>query len=304
MSKVITLPDGRQASYTTAGQGIPALMLPGGPGLQAGYLAGEAELFADVLSSYLVDPPGAGASTAPRDPSGYSAEAHASFYEEVRQALGLPKVVVYGHSFGATVALAYAAAYPEHTAACVAVAPFAIGANADAAEGGFAAAETEAALKRHAGSPWYPKAMGVLESFGERVAAARDCAEMDQILYSVLPFYLAYPDKPGRQEMMAAVTGTLKTSLAAVQEWTGNLAQTIDLRPLLGRIRGPVLIVAGEHDFICGPAQARPIARETPGSRLVVLADCGHLPVIESPDEYRREVLGFLYGGLNARHPN
>jgi pimeloyl-ACP methyl ester carboxylesterase len=77
-----------------SGNGIAALMLPRGPGLEAGYLAGEALLFTHVLSSYLVDPPGTGASTTPQDPSGYSAEAHATFYEEVRKALGPAKVVV------------------------------------------------------------------------------------------------------------------------------------------------------------------------------------------------------------------
>ncbi len=296
MTKIITLLDGRRASYEAAGHGIPALMFPGGPGFQAGYLAGDAELFADVLSSYLVDPPGAGGSTVPQAPSGYSAEAQASFYEQVRKALGLPRVVVYGHSFGATVALAYAAAYPESTAACVAVAPFAVGAAADAAEGGHAAAETEAAVKRHAGSPWYPRALQVVESFSERVAAARDSEEMDQIVYAMLPFYLSRPDTPGMQERLAAVTGVLKSNLPAVQEWASNLALTMDLRPLLGRISVPALIVAGEHDFICGPAQARPIAQCTPGSRLAILGDCGHLPVIELPDEYRRTVLGFLEG--------
>ena len=278
------------------GDGIPALALPGGPGFEAGYLAGDAGLFADVLSSYLVDPPGSGASTPPQDPSGYSAEAQASFYEAVRRALGLPKVIVFGHSFGATVALAYAAAYPESTAACVAVAPLAIGAAADAAEGGSAAAESEAAVKRHAGSPWYPRARQALDSFSERVAAARDSAEMDQILYSVLPFYLARPDEPGMQERLAAVSGVLKTNLAAVREWEGNIFPTFDLRPLLSRVSSPALIIAGEYDFICGPAQARPIAHGTPGAQLVILEDCGHLPVLESPNEYRQTVLEFLHG--------
>ncbi len=296
MTQIIALPDGRQASYQVSGDGVPALMLPGGPGFEAGYLAGDAGLFAGVMSSYLIDPPGAGASTPPRDPSGFSAEAQASFYEEVRKALGLPKVVVFGHSFGASVALAYAAAYPESTVACVAVAPFTIGAAADAAEGGTAATEAEVAVKRHAGSPWYPRARQALDSFGERVAAARDSAEMDQILYSILPFYLARPDEPGMQERLAAVSGALKTNLAAVREWVSGMFPTFDLRPLLGRVSSFTLIIAGEYDLICGPAQARSTAQGTLRSQLVILEDCGHLPALESPGEYRQAVLEFLRG--------
>jgi pimeloyl-ACP methyl ester carboxylesterase len=52
--------------------------------------------------------------------------------------------------------------------------------------------------------------------------------------------------------------------------------------------------VAGELDFICAPAQARPIAAAVTGSRLAMLAGCGHFPSIVQPGPYRRAVLDFL----------
>jgi pimeloyl-ACP methyl ester carboxylesterase len=52
--------------------------------------------------------------------------------------------------------------------------------------------------------------------------------------------------------------------------------------------------VAGELDFICGPAQAQPIARSIPGSQLAMLPGCGHIPSIEAPEQYRQAVAGFL----------
>src|SRR5437870_4933311 len=99
-------------------------MFAGGPGFSASYTNGDAELLSDVLCSYPIDPHGSGSSTPPADPADYSPEGHARFYEQVRQALALPKVVVLGHSFGATTALTYAALYPQRTAVCVAVAAF------------------------------------------------------------------------------------------------------------------------------------------------------------------------------------
>ena len=74
----------------------------------------------------------------------------------------------------------------------------------------------------------------------------------------------------------------------------GGLYQSVDLRPLLGRIISPTLIVAGELDFICGPAQAQPIAAAVTGSQLVMIAGCGHIPSIEAPQEYRQAVADFL----------
>jgi pimeloyl-ACP methyl ester carboxylesterase len=113
MTKVVELPGGRTASYHVIGDGTPTLMFAGGPGFTAAYMNGDAELFSEVLRAYLVDPHGSGSSTPPPDPARYSPEGHARFYEEVRQALRLPRIVVLGHSFGATTALVYAALFSD-----------------------------------------------------------------------------------------------------------------------------------------------------------------------------------------------
>jgi proline iminopeptidase len=294
MTQIVTLPNGRTASYRVIGSGRPALMLAGGPGFSAAYMNGDAELLSDVLCSYLIDPHGSGSSTPPANPADYSAEGHARFYEEVRQALGLPPLVVLGHSFGATTALTYAALFPESTTACVAVAAFGIGPDADAEQGGEVEAELEALLSRHSDSPWYSAARPVMDSWTERLLAATDAAEMEDMMATVLPFYLAEPDKPEVAGRLAELTRVIKADLAAGQAWEGGLYQSVDLRPVLGRIKSPTLIVAGELDFICGPTQARPIAGGITGAQLVMLLGCGHIPSIEAPQQYRHAVEEFL----------
>ena len=294
MTQVVGLPGGGVASYQVIGDGRPALMFAGGPGFTAAYMNGDAELFSDVLRAYLVDPHGSGSSTPPPDPASYSPEGHARFYEGVRRALGLSKVVVLGHSFGATTALTYAALFPEAVQACIAVAAFGVGPEADAREGGQAEAEVEAMLLLHAGSPWYAAARPVMDEWTERILAASDPAEMEQMMATVLPFYLAEPDKPEVAARLAEMSRVMKADLAAGKAWEGGLYQSVDLRPLLQRIACPALIVAGELDFICGPAQARPIAQAIKNSRLVMLGGCGHIPSIEQPERYRHTVLDFL----------
>lgn len=293
MTHIVALPGGRTASYDIIGTGRPALMFAGGPGFSAAYMNGDAALLSDVLCSYLIDPHGSGSSTPPASPADYSPDGHARFYEEVRQALALPEVVVLGHSFGATTALTYAALYPQNTASCVAVAAFGIGPGADAQDGSDAAAET--LLARHANSPWYAEARPVMDSWTERLLAATDAAEMERMMATVLPFYLAEPDKPEVAARLGEMSRVMKANLAAGQAWEGGLYQSVDLRPLLGRITSPTLIVAGELDFICGPGQARPIAAAITGSQLVMLAGCGHIPSIEAPQEYRQAVVEFLH---------
>jgi proline iminopeptidase len=294
MTQIVALPGGRTASYEVIGSGPPALMFAGGPGFSAAYMNGDGELLSDALCSYLIDPHGSGSSTPPANPADYSAEGHARFYEEVRQALALPAVVVLGHSFGATTALTYAALFPHRTSACVAVAAFGVGPDADAQHGGEAEAEAEALLARHAGSPWYSAARPVMDSWTERLLAATDPAEMEQMMATVLPFYLAEPDRPEVAARLAELTRVMKADLAAGQAWEGGLYQSVDLRPLLSRITSPTLIVAGELDFICGPAQAEPIASAITGAQLVILSGCAHMPSVEAPEKYRHAVVEFL----------
>jgi proline iminopeptidase len=290
----VSLGSGRQASYEIVGKGKPTLMLPGGPGFAASYMRLDAELFADVLQSFLIDPHGSGASSPPPDSAAYSPEGHARFYEEVRRSLGLDKVCVLGHSFGATTALTYSALYPGVVERCIAVAAFGIGTDIDASSGGEASAEGEAMLARHANAPWYAKARVVMDEWTERILATNDPTEMEMMMATVLPFYMAYPDRPDVAAQLAEFRQHLKADLAAGKAWEGGLYQSIDLRPLLAQISCPTLVVAGQLDFISGPAQARPIAAGINSARLCLISDCGHSPGIEARTEYRRAVLEFL----------
>jgi pimeloyl-ACP methyl ester carboxylesterase len=290
----LDLGGGRRATYEVIGKGPPAQMLPGGPGFASGYMRATANLFADVLQSHLIDPHGSGGSTPPADPADYSPEGHARFYEEVRAALGLGQITVFGHSFGATTALTYAALYPEAVERCIAVAPFGVGTEQDEAEGGGAAAQMEAMVERHRSAPWYPEAKATWDSWTERVLTTEDPGEVERMMATVLPLYTAHPESPQVAVALEEFAKDLKTDLAAAKAWEDGLYQGIDLRPLLARVKAPTLVVAGELDLICGPAQARPISEAVPNAKLVLIPDCGHLPSAEAPDRYRDEVVAWL----------
>jgi proline iminopeptidase len=295
---VQALGDERQVTFDLVGDGRVALMFPGGPGLAGAYMRGDAALFADVLRSYLLDPHGSGGSTPPEDHAQYSPEGHARFYEETRSALGLGPVVVFGHSFGATTALTYAAMYPESVQACIAVAAFGVGTEQDRDEGGTAEAEMEAMLARHEGADWYADARTIWDGWTERVLATDDPNEVERMLAAVLPLYTAHPERPEVRAALEEFSTQLQADLVACKVWESGLFQQIDLRSILGQVRAPVLVVAGELDLICGPAQARPIAEALPDSTLTIIPDCGHMPSTESPDLFRRTVVDWL-----AAHP-
>ena len=286
----IELSGGRRASYEVVGEGEPLLYFPGGPGYGANLLRDDAALLADRFAVHLIDPHGSGGSTAPADPSAYDHIGHARFYEEVRQALGLERPSVMGHSFGSIVALTYAALFPDVAARCIAIAARAVGEEEQGAE---AEEEMEQMLARHRDAPWYESARATWDSWTERALAATDAAELDAMMTEVLPLYTAHPERPGVRRLIEVWRRESESDLAATKAWEGGLYQTIDVRPLLGDVRCPTLLLVGELDLICGPAHSEPIARAVPDAEVVIVPDSGHFIPAEAPDAFREAVLSF-----------
>ncbi|GEM_PF-1100347 len=286
--RTVDLGHGQQATIEVIGEGPPMFWFEGGPGLPARLSRPDAHLFADSFSVHLIDPHGSGGSTPPANPSQYDHIGHARFYDEVRKALGFDKVTIAGVSFGGTVALTYTSLYPEATVRCIAVSAFALGTEVDAGE---AAAEMEQMLSRHAAAGWYPAARKVWDGWTEQVLAAEDPAVVADMLRAVLPLYFAHPDRPDVRALIEWSKREMQADLAADKAWEGGLYQGIDLRPLLAKITRPTLVVSGELDLIGGPAQARQIAAAVVGAELAIVPDCGHIPAIEVPAQFKAIVL-------------
>lgn len=62
----------------------------------------------------------------------------------------------------------------------------------------------------------------------------------------------------------------------------------------LSRISAPTMVVHGADDRLVDPANGRFLASRIPGARYRELADCGHLPHLEVPEELARVLLEFL----------
>jgi 3-oxoadipate enol-lactonase len=73
--------------------------------------------------------------------------------------------------------------------------------------------------------------------------------------------------------------------------------ERMDLRPMLGSITAPTLVVAGEHDPATPVDHAELIAGLIPDARLAVVASAAHLAVAEQPDETGKLIATHLEGG-------
>ena len=290
LRETVELSGGRRASYEVIGDGEPALYFQGGPGFSASLLRDDAELLAERFAVHLIDAPGSGASSPPEDPSGYDHIGHARFYDEVREALGIEAATIMGISFGGTVAVTYAALFPEATTRCIAIATRVTG---EEVAGEESAEEMQELLARHADAPWFDEAREVWDSWTERVLAATDARAVDEMMAVVLPLYAADPERPGVQRVIAIWRRDARTNLDAVKVWESGLWQRIDVRPLLADVRAPTLVLAGELDLICGPTQARALAAALPHATVVIIPDCGHFIGAEAPVEFREAIVAF-----------
>lgn len=113
---MVAMEDGARLRTWTSGavsEHAAVVLLHGGPGLWD-YLAPVAEMLEPLTLVHRFDQRGCGGS----DPaSEYTIDRYLADIDALRRHWGYPTWIVIGHSFGATLAFAYAVAHPSHTAA-------------------------------------------------------------------------------------------------------------------------------------------------------------------------------------------
>ncbi|MCS0600067.1 4-carboxymuconolactone decarboxylase [Streptomyces sp. LP11] len=93
-------------------------------------------------------------------------------------------------------------------------------------------------------------------------------------------------------------TGGFAASQPAITEWAVQMVRTtdpgcyiascealaaFDVRPELGRVGVPTLVLVGSDDQITGPAEARTLVAGIPDARLAVVPGASHLVPVEQP---------------------
>ncbi|WP_218823443.1 proline iminopeptidase-family hydrolase [Inquilinus limosus] len=258
------------------------LCLNGGPGLPCDYLRDAHSCLID--KGYRVvafDQLGTGASDRPTDPAFWTITRYVAEVETVRQALGLGRVHLLGHSWGGWLSVEYALTHPEalktvileDTAADI---PHLIGEleRLRAALG----PETVAMMQRHEAEgtldhPVYQAAITILNH--------RHVCRLD---------HWPAPVKRSLDDWNMGPYGTIQGPNEFL--YTGNLKDWNRL-PDMNRITVPVLITCGEHDELT-PACALRMKLALPNARLHVFPNSSHMPFYEEPHAYYPVLLDFL----------
>lgn len=287
-----TLADGRTVEWETVGSGEDLVWFEGGPGFWAHLARPDVALLADRFRCHLINAPGCGRTSPPALPSGYSIAGDITFYEETCAALGLGTITLMGHSWGGTLAVAFAAVHPERVRRLVVIDGWCGWPLVDKAA---AEEEERRALDRVRDRAWFAAATAGHEDF-------HAMSEADWTFWfgGRFPLYFADPESALARPHVDRVRRECRMNMDADYK-----EDALDLRPFLGQVRCPTLVVAGEHDFICGPAWNRPIADGIAGAKFRVIAGTGHLPQYEAPDEFRAVLFDWMgqaeQGGMPVR---
>jgi len=195
----------------------------------------------------------------------------------LRQHLGLGPVVSIGTSYGGMVAMAHAARYPDSISHLVLI--------VTAAHAGFIARAKE--IVRQRGTPEQ-----------QRVCAMLWAGELNTVAllkhyYTVMgPLYARKYDP----EVAAATRGRGTHSPEPLNRacGPGGFLHGYDLRPQLGKIKAPTLILAGRHDWICAPEFSEEIHHRIPGSQLRIFEESSHSIRSDEPQAMVDAIAAFV----------
>src|SRR6202790_2710399 len=246
---------------------IPLFAVNGGRGLSHAYMM-QNDLWQRVAAHRLVvlyDQRGTGASKHMQPNAPQSMDAQVADLEAIRNALALERIAVLGDSYGGMIAMAYAAAHPEHVSHLI-------------------LSDSPAPSWKtmvHLLPEVFPDREEQGEAEGKKLAADPEAAaqaglvnHMRMMFYSpeMCDTYVAHMGDLG---FVPAVGG-------AVQKATENL----DLTPKLASFHFPTLVITGRYDLNVAPLTAWRMAHAIPGARLVFFEKSGHLPAYEEPEKY------------------
>lgn len=258
------------ATTGTPTSAVPVVILHGGPGLWDDY-AVLAEMLDDLTIVHRFDQRGCGRS----DPSELQTmQRLAQDIDELRAHWGHEQILVIGHSFGATLALVYAASYPSRAAGVVYLDGVGIG-------------DWRTAYHEEAGRRMTPAQRDRLEAL-----SGADRTADEEIEFRVLSWFTDHAD-----QSMAMTWALESASVDLPINFAANHALGLEIKSwpddyvpgLVSSLPMPVTYIHGDGDP--RPAFAvQDLAAHTPHHTFHLVPGAGHSPWRERP-ELIREVL-------------
>src|SRR5262245_36987158 len=109
-----------------------------------------------------------------------------------------------------------------------------------------------------------------------------------------MKFYFTKFD--ARAESYHSRTKDLPINITPLKVFNDKEAGTMDLRPHLGKIKVPTLVIVGRHDFITNVAMAEEMVKYITNAKLEIFEESGHFALVEEPEKFYRVIKEFILG--------
>lgn len=253
------------------------ILLHGGRGI--GDHAGELAAWRDLGEDYRLiafDQRGCGRSS---ETPPFTFDRLADDVEELRQRLVGAPCIIQGGSFGGMIALTYALRHPKGLSHLI------LRGTAPSHHHEAEALENIKARLAKASSA----SVGMVEKmFSDRIV---DDTELMLIWAALQPLYYEKFDPDASLERTRTMRFHALTHNALFR------MKDYDLRPRLGEIAVPTLVICGSADWICPPSQSQAIAAAIPGAELFMVQGANHAVHVEARSAVLARAREFL-----ARH--
>ncbi|HEX9166783.1 MAG TPA: alpha/beta fold hydrolase [Gemmatimonadales bacterium] len=277
--------------FRVAGAGPDTLVaIHGGPGVDLESIYGDFLPLADRHAVIFYDQRGAGRSTLPSDTLKLTAERQVADLEAVRRHFGLGQMVLVAHSYGPLLAATYALAHPDAVRGMVFFGPV------PPWRGDFRE-RTAAAMRTRVDSVSGARMAEAMRHLADP-DPAEDTRQACRDFWAIaLKSRLADPASASRlkSDLCASDLAGIRYGLTV----TGRVVMTShgdwDMRPALGQLRVPLLVVHGEAEAIPMDMVAE-WAGAVPGARLLRVPGAAHFAYSERPELVWPEVERFLAG--------
>src|SRR5262245_21901909 len=282
---------GKKIWYEIEGQGEPLLLIPGGGGGSHDYYH---PYFARLARSFRVvyyDGFGLGNSDRPNAPSDYSLARDVEEVEALRNALGLGRIHVLGHSYGGFVAQGYAVKFPGSVGKLILANTFVSGADYQESND-----HINGEIRFHLPEIWSKveklRARGYVSSSPEmQEAYLAHIATMQKLFYFYDPANAAkivFNEHTFNAEEYYAITGPDSDFQLGPEMLRMSFGEG------LSRFPRPILIIVGRADGIVPPRLALKTAQHARQAETVIMERSGHFTFIEETSKTMEVIEAFL----------
>lgn len=269
------------------GVGKPLIVIHGGPGLTQDYLLPQMYELAKHNFVIFYDQRSCGKSTGEINKDTLTIESFVNDIEAIRKAYNLDQFSILGHSWGGFLAMQYTIKHQQYVDKLI------LSNSIPSTSEGYALFDEE-----------YQKRMNPIQEEIKEISKTLEIQSgapgiMEKLYRLIFSQYCYSTEKANALNLDMTSTALLNGNKINTLFRENVLHQPFNLNNDLNALKISTLVLHGDVDPI-PPMTAKIIHENIPGSKYVLLQNCGHFPYVEQPAIYFKLINDFLNNNLDV----